>query len=175
VLGDLVHLPVAHDQPGGQVAVEQHRHHRAVPPAHLGVERGGVLLEQGPVERDPLLGGRGVSGHDAASRAAVCVCRWVTRAIRTSLAEARSRASQSITGTSGPSESASRTSSWVCSGSSNRLSATMNGTPLCSSRSMAYQESSMRRVSTSTTAPSVPENSRSHRNQNRSWPGAPKR
>lgn len=51
----------------------------------------------------------------------------------------------------------------------------MNGVPWCSSRSIAYQESASLRVSTSTTAPSVPENSRSHRNQKRSWPGAPKR
>src|SRR5918999_586280 len=40
---------------------------------------------------------------------------------------------------------------------------------------MAYQESASRRVSTSTTAPRLPENRRSHRNQKRSWPGAPNR
>src|SRR5690606_4942716 len=98
-----------------------------------------------------------------------------TSVISTILLDSRDRASQLTSGTSGSRSSASRICCGVKVGPPKSLQATMNGVPCFSSRSMAYQESSMRRVSTSTTAPSVPENSRSHRNQKRSWPGAPNR
>ncbi len=98
-----------------------------------------------------------------------------TSVISTILLDSRDRASQFTSGTCGSRSRASRIVCGVKVGPPKSLQATMNGVPCRSSRSMAYQESSMRRVSTSTTAPSVPENSRSHRNQNRSCPGAPNR
>src|SRR3954471_14767543 len=93
----------------------------------------------------------------------------------TFLLDSRSRASHWMIGTSADRDSALRTCSTECRGPPKSFTATMKDMPWCSRRSMAYQESATRRVSTRTTTPRVPENSRSQRNQNRSCPGAPNR
>jgi hypothetical protein len=51
----------------------------------------------------------------------------------------------------------------------------MNGVPRRSKKSSDGKQSSRRRVSASTTAPNAPSDSSFHMNQNRSWPGVPKR
>src|SRR4051794_27306160 len=92
------------------------------------------------------------------------------------LAESRSRASMTITGTSVLSWSASRTSSGLCrSRPSKALTATTNGSPRASKKSSGPKQSSRRRVSTSTTAPIAPRTRSSHMNQNRFCPGEPNR
>src|SRR3569833_1614312 len=93
----------------------------------------------------------------------------------TFLLDARWRASHSMTGTSAVWVCALRFCLFVRRGSLLLFSASLLVLPWCSWRAMAYQESETRRVSTRTTTPRVPENSRSQRNQNRSCPGAPNR
>src|SRR3569833_221578 len=93
----------------------------------------------------------------------------------TFLLDARWRASHSMTGTSADRDSALRTCSTERRGPPKSFTATMKDMPWCPRRAMAHQESETRRVSTRTTTPRVPENSRSQRNQNRSCPGAPNR
>ena len=93
---------------------------------------------------------------------------------RASVAEARDRASQEITLTSGEMTSASRTSSSEYRTlSSNWLTATRNGMPRDSKKSIGAKLSARRRVSTSTTAAIAPRTRASHMNQNRCCPGAP--
>src|SRR3954451_7695167 len=92
------------------------------------------------------------------------------------LADSRSRASMTMTGTSSPSCSASLTSSALCRTiPSKALTATTNGRPRASKKSSGPKQSSSRRVSTSTTAPIAPRTRSSHMNQNRFCPGDPNR
>ena len=173
VAGDLVQLAVAEHQPGRYVAVEHDGRHGAVVAPHVAVERVRVGLEPGAAQRD---GGGDRARHGMSSGACLQAREMFDEGDQDGLAGlARTRASQRISGTSGGRSSASRTCASVCAGPPKSLQATTKGVPWCSRRSMAYQESARRRVSTRTTAPSVPANSRSHRNQNRSWPGAPNR
>ncbi len=123
VAGDVVDLPVAHDEPGGHVAVQQDRRDGTVLSAQFPVQLCRILGELRPVQLDPLLGmvgqhpgegGPGGIGHQTASRAVCRANRCSTRAISTSLQDWRSRASQSTSGTWSPSDNAARTSASPC-------------------------------------------------------------
>src|SRR5690349_4295086 len=106
------------------------------------------------------------------------MARWSTTSRstrRVCLTAALDRASVAMTGTSGSTSSASRTSSrsWArCP--ENWFTATTKGRPRLSKKSSAGNESSIRRLSTSTIAPSAPAVSSFHMKPKRSWPGVPK-
>src|SRR5690606_21188369 len=136
---------------------------RAVLGAHLPVQFGGPGLEPGPVQAE---GGGAVArhvvprAHRTTSCAVVAITCW-TRVTSTRLTDSRSRASQPTRGTEGSRSRAVRIWSRVW-GLPKSLWATTKGVPCASSRSMEYQESSRRRASTSTTAPTAPAHSRAH-------------
>src|ERR1022692_388582 len=105
----------------------------------------------------------------------VAIACW-TRVIKVILADSRSRASHSMTGTPWLTDSASWTLMAVCENSPwNPLMPTMNGRPAASKKSTAGKDSASRRVSTSTTAPMAPWMRSSHMNQKRCCPGVPNR
>ena len=99
-----------------------------------------------------------------------------TSRMSASLLDSRCRASQKMIGIPGEMARASRISSSVYSSEpSKQFTATMNGMPRRSKKSIAAKLLSSRRVSTSTTVPMAPRASSSHMYQKRSCPGVPNR